>query len=179
MWMTMMRINTNKVSKFVSPIYKWVKRIVISEAWLGTYRFYSLWSYRKHSYKATKYLWNYFSTLSLYVAGSHCFFTQTSKNEFSLPLGWTYPAGIPAGEQGEVSDPKAACKLERPVCPVSSNIWYPSAGQGASQSITTIRALPSLEYINYASIQTIPPAIPSWRSYLRTIPTTGFYLRTN
>lgn len=42
-----------------------------------------------------------------------------------------------------------------------------------------IRALPSLEYINHATIQTVTPAIPTWCSYLRTIPATVFYLRTN
>lgn len=106
---------------------------------------YSLWPYRMHSYKAIKYLRNYFRILSLYVAGSYCFFTQTSKSEFSLRWGWMYPAGIPADEQQRVFHPEAACKLGRPVSPVSSNILYPSAGQGASKAITIIRAFPSLE----------------------------------
>lgn len=51
------------------------------------------------------------------MAGSYCFFTQTSKSEFSLPMGWTHSAGIPDGQQGETFHPAAAWKLKETSLP--------------------------------------------------------------
>lgn len=64
---------------------------------------------------------------------------------------------------------KAVCSFWRQVVPAGpdcSSILYPYAC--APKSIKTSPAPPSLEYINYVNIQTVPPAIPSWYSYLRT-----------
>lgn len=67
--------------------------------------------------------------------------------------------------------PGAACSLGRSVCPagpISRGTLYPFSGPCVPRSVTTITTPPSLECINYASIQTVPPAIPTWCSYLRT-----------
>lgn len=83
-------------------------------------------------------------------------FIHQSKSESSLPLDWMDPVG---------------CNFGRPVYPVgpvSSSILCPSVGQCTPKSNENISAPPPLECINYASNQTVSPAIPTWFSYLRT-----------
>lgn len=94
--------------------------------------------------------------------------TPQSKTECShLRAGCTL-AGVPAGVG---STWKLPCKLWRSVCPVgpvSRSILYPFAGPSfVPRSIIIITIPPFLECINYASIQTVPPAIPTWCSYVR------------
>lgn len=83
----------------------------------------------------------------------------------SLYSGWTYPASVPERGRDDKHHPEAACDLGRAVSmvgPDSSSILYPFAAWCAPQSITNSSAPPSLEYINHASIQWVPPAKSAW-----------------
>lgn len=113
---------------------------------------------RKHNCKAAKHPWSY-------ILISTCYFpVQTWLFPSS---GWMYPAGVPAGVG---STWKLPCSLggHFAIWPGLQEHSVPFAGPCVPRSVTAITTPPPMECINYASIQTVPPAIPIWSSYLRT-----------
>lgn len=112
---------------------------------------YSLRPYRMHSYKATKYLWNYFKILSLWLDLT-AFLLKPPKVSFLCPwVGHNLQAAL-LGSRGRRFSQQLPESFRRPVYP-------PFAGQDASKSFTVIRVLPSLEYA-YATIQFILQFLP-------------------
>lgn len=118
-------------------------------------------------FRITKHLCSYFRILSLCFTRSYQLYSPTQKWVFPV-LGLDIPCRCPcvAGDSPDSClHPQDTSLLSWPSL---QEHFIDFVGWCIPKSIVITTTPPSLEWIDYVSIQIIPPAIPTWCSHLKT-----------